>query len=169
VEILNLIPVAGGVALLLFGRRLFWLLVASAGFLAGFTFVTLFLEEPSTTSALVAGLLAGAAGALIALFAQKVAVTLGGFLAGGYGLMVLAGGVPGISSIPEWIPFLVGGVIGAFLIRIVFEWTLIVLTSLIGAILVTHFLSVGPAFLVPLTVLVAVVGIVIQARSKRRK
>lgn len=168
-EILNLLPVAAGVALLLFGRRLFWLLVAAAGFLAGFTFVSLFLEEPSTTSALVAGLLAGVAGALVALFSQKVAVTLGGFLAGGYGLMVLAGGLTGVSTIPEWISFLIGGVIGAFLIRIVFEWTLIVLTSLIGAVLVTHFLGVGPTLLVPLTVLIAVAGIIIQIRSKRKR
>ena len=83
--------------------------------------------------------------------------------------MILAAGIAGLGNIPEWIPFLVGGVLGAVLLRQVFEWTLIVLTSLIGAILITHYLTVGASLLVPLTVLIAAVGIVIQVRSRRKK
>jgi len=174
-DLLTLIPVGAGIALVIFGRRLFWLLVAAAGFLAGFWLASMIVENPSDSTAVIAGILGGLLGAGLALFAQKVAITVGGFLAGGYALMTLLAGVTGTGNISEWIPFLVGGVAGALLIRTVFEWALIVLTSLIGAVLITHFLEaghilrVGGTVLTILTVLIAAVGCLIQIRSKRSK
>jgi Domain of unknown function (DUF4203) len=168
-ELLEYLPIPAGLALLLFGRKLFWLLLAATGFLVGFLIASQFVESPESSSALIVGLVFGAIGALLALFAQKIAIALGGFLAGGYAAMTFAAAVTALSTIPAWIPFLIGGIAGALLLRQVFEWTLLVLTSVIGAILILQPFDGGSTIIPILTILLAVVGIVIQARSKSKK
>src|SRR5258707_6700681 len=72
-----------GVVILLFGRRLFWLCVAAVGFAAGVEFAPHFVHEPSTLVLLTVAILLGVIGALLALFLQKIAIAVAGFLAGG--------------------------------------------------------------------------------------
>ena len=166
---LEYLPIPAGLALLFFGRKLFWLLVAAAGFLVGFLLAPHLLEQASSSSSLIVGLVLGVVCALIALFAQKIAIVLGGFLAGGYAAMTLAAGFIALSGIPDWVLFLVGGIAGALLLRQVFEWTLVVLTSIIGAMLVMQPFDFDSSVLTILTILLAGVGLVVQARSKTRK
>jgi hypothetical protein len=117
----------------------------------------------------IVGLVCGIVGALLALFAQKFAIVAGGFLAGGYATMTILSGTNMAGSVPEWAPFLVGGVIGALLLRVVFEWTLIVLTSIIGAILIVHPFGLGSTLLTISTLVLTGVGIVVQARSRKKQ
>ncbi len=72
-----------GVVILLFGRRLFWLCVAAVGFAAGVEFAPHFVHEPSTLVLLTVAIVLGFIGALLALFLQKIAIAIAGFLAGG--------------------------------------------------------------------------------------
>ncbi len=132
-----------GVVLLAFGRKLFWLFVGAVGFVAGMRFAETFLKGTPDDTVIMYSLIFGVVCAAMAVAIRKVAVGAAGFFAGGYFLVQLlnvsAGGVPLAGpgqQIAPWLLFLVGGVIGAVLMNIVFSWTLIVLSSIGGATLI---------------------------------
>ena len=158
-----------GLALLVLGRKLFWLMVAVAGFAVGWFLTPQLFPGSSEQIPIITGVALGLLGALLALFAQKVAIWLGGFLAGGYILMSLIRGFSDSVAFPVWIPFVVGGILGAILLKQVFEWGLIVLTSILGAVLVVFgFDGSENVHLLPVMIL-SIIGIVIQARLKGKK
>src|SRR2546423_6852692 len=72
-----------GASVLFFGRRLFWLCVAAVGFAAGVEFAPHLMHEPSPVLLLSVAVVLGLIGALLALFLQKIAIAVAGFLAGG--------------------------------------------------------------------------------------
>ncbi|MGH7982190.1 MAG: DUF4203 domain-containing protein [Candidatus Udaeobacter sp.] len=159
-----------GIVILLFGRKLFWLCVAAVGFAAGVEIAPHLVHEPSTLLALTVAVVLGIIGALLALFLQKVAIAVLGFLAGGK----LAGAIASAFFVHygqhSTIVFLVGGIVGAILLLVLFDWALIVVSSLIGA----HLIVFQGAITLPSagsTILflgLAVVGIIVQATSLRR-
>jgi hypothetical protein len=166
---MNIPLAAAGILLLVFGRKLFWLLVGAAGFLAGYYAGGLIVESATGEAPLILGLALGLAGAVLAFFAQKIAIVLGGFLAGGFIAAKLAGGMEGLSTFPEWVPFVVGGIVGALLLKVIFEWTLIVLTSFLGAAMVIAGAGIGDGSTATmLTLIIGAIGIVVQARTKRK-
>ncbi|MBA2585578.1 MAG: hypothetical protein H0U99_03740, partial [Chthoniobacterales bacterium] len=69
-----------GIALLLCGRRLFWLFVAALGFAAGIYLTPLVVHEAPAWLALVISLGLGALGALFALLLQRLAIAVAGFV-----------------------------------------------------------------------------------------
>src|SRR5919197_4358116 len=115
-----------GVVILLFGRKLFWLCVAAVGFAAGVEIAPHLVHEPSPLLALAIALVLGLVGALLALFLQKIAIAVLGFLAGGK----LAGAIATAFFVEygqhSTVIFLVGGIIGAILLLVLFDWALIV-------------------------------------------
>jgi hypothetical protein len=133
-----------GLAALLFGRQLFWLFVAAAGFFLGFNLGQQFLGPDPFWLATLVGLLAGTAGALLAVFAQRLALALAGFIAGGY-LFVFLGSYLGLGSGTESfdllsvVVFIVGGIIGAALVSIFFDVALILLSAVLGATLTSDY------------------------------
>src|SRR4029079_7071421 len=72
-----------GVVVLFFGRKLFWLCVAAVGFAAGVELAPHLVSQPSPLLALTFALVLGFLGALLAMFLQKLAVAMVGFLGGG--------------------------------------------------------------------------------------
>jgi len=78
-----ILSVVIGAVVLLFGRKLFWLCVAAIGFAAGVTLASHLVSEPTPLLQLTFAILLGFIGALLALFLQKLAIGLAGFLAGG--------------------------------------------------------------------------------------
>ena len=65
-----------GVAILFFGRRLFWLCVAAVGFAAGVELAPHLMHEPTPLLALSIALVLGFIGALLATFLQKIAIAV---------------------------------------------------------------------------------------------
>ena len=159
-----------GIVILLFGRKLFWLCVAAVGFAAGVKLASQFIHESSSVWSLVVALALGLLGALLALFLQKVAIAVLGFLTGGY----LANGIAAAFFVHYgqyyMIIFLVGGIVGAILLLVLFDWALIVVSSLIGANLIVYQGAITlPATGSTIVFLgLAVVGIIVQAASFRR-
>lgn len=158
---------AGGLLLVL-GRKLFWLFVAILGFAAGLTVAArLFHVQPEWLQ-LVTGLAVGILGALLAYFLEKVAIAVAGFLGGAYiatSLAIsLAGNMGQQGDVLSWVFFIVGGIVGAVLAVMLFDWALIILSSLAGALLVMEGLKLtGPVgWLIALGLFI--VGIVIQSR-----
>ena len=71
------VPIIGvivGAAILLFGRKLFWLFVAALGFAVGVEIATYFMHEPPVWMTLVIALGLGILGALLAILLQKLAI-----------------------------------------------------------------------------------------------
>jgi hypothetical protein len=160
-----------GVLLLLLGRRLFWLFVGVAGFVAGVEAAPYLLPHQTELFMLVVALVLGILGALLALFLQKVAIALAGFAVGGYLTMVLAApllGGTGIQYPGAWLCFLIGGILGAILLFAFFNWALIILSSMHGAQLILRSLVPPHRYFTIIFALLAVTGIVIQATTYRR-
>jgi len=160
--------VIAGALLLAFGRRLFWLFVAVCGFAVGLRLTNQFLVTRSDWLALIVALAAGLFGALLALFFQHLAIGVAGFLAGA----LIAAGVLdrlGFQGDPSfWIAFVIGGVLGAVLIKIIFDWSLIALSSLAGSSLIVEALQLRerPEFL--LWLLLLGLGVAVQVAQMRR-
>jgi hypothetical protein len=139
---INLINVILGGALLLAGRKLFWLFVGAVGFITGLQLASSFWQGPETL-ALVFGLIIGVIFALLAIFLQTITIGIAGFLAGGYilnAMAVMFGLEAGL------IIYIIGGIIGLALVIFLFDWAIITLSSLAGAsLLVQAFLTEGGA------------------------
>ncbi len=166
---LPIISAAIGAIVLLFGRKLFWLCVAAIGFAAGMALAPHIAHEPTAMLQLSFAILLGFIGALLALFLQKLAIGLAGFLAGGR----LAVGLVAtffVQYAPQyWLIFIVGGMIGALLLLILFDWALVLISSLIGAHLITNAITLPPTGAVLLFTALVLLGVIIQAVTMRRK
>ncbi len=158
-----------GLALLVFGRKAFWLFVAGVGFFAGIALAARFLQGQPDWLVLVLALVAGGLGALAAIFLQHLAVTVAGFLAGGYMLVEFSQWL-GI-DMGGWMlfVFLVGGLLGAGLVASTFEWALIIITSLSGATLLVQSFQIDGLLRLALLAAFAMAGIILQAAALRRE
>src|SRR5713101_2490071 len=110
-----------GAVILLFGRRLFWLCVAAVGFAAGAEIAPHLVHEPSTLLALTVALVLGFIGALLALFLQKIAIAVAGFLTGGKLAVAIVAAFFAQHAHAFEITFLIGGIIGALLLLALFD------------------------------------------------
>jgi hypothetical protein len=159
-----------GLIVLTLGRKLFWLFVGAVGFIIGISLVTQFFSAAPLWLVLVIAFVAGVLGALLALFVQRVAIGLAGFIGGGYVLLTALNFLGfQVTSVPAWLIFLIGGIIGLVLMMALFDWTLIVLSSLTGASLVVQAVRLNPELSAVLFVGLLIVGLVVQARLLRRE
>jgi len=169
----QLLAVAFGAVLLLAGRRIFWLVLGIVGFLFGFDLADRLLGLESHGLGLLIGLLAGLVGVFVAIFLQKLAVGVAGFLIGGYLTLAVLQAHPGSLSGFDLLAFVVGGVICAFLALWLFEIALILLSALAGAALVVQGLGLEPAAATLGFLVLVVLGIAVQAgigpRKRRRR
>ena len=159
--------ILGGV-LLVAGRKLFWLFVGAAGFVAGLQLATQFWQGPELL-ALVVGLVIGVIFALLAIFLQGVAIGVAGFLAGGYVLTVLAGMIGLNQGAFSWIVYVIGGILGVLLVIFLFDWALITLSSLAGASLITQALLIPSGIAGVVFLALVIVGVVIQGSMLQRE
>ncbi len=157
-----------GIGMLLFGRRLFWLFVGAAGFIFGMHIAALLPRgRPEwITIAIATG--AGLLGALFAVFLQRLAIAVAGFVLGGYVFPVILGELGWRSATPHWILFLAGGVAGLILVSVLFDWALIILSSVSGAIMILGPLHAGVHAKRLLIVLLIAVGVAVQSGLMRR-
>jgi len=158
-EIFNIIL---GITLLLFGRKLFWLFVAVAGFIVGVEFAAMFLADKPQWVLLLVGIAAGSLGALVAIFAQRIAFALAGFYAGTFLTLLLT--QPFISSEVILIFLLAGGVIGAILSAWILDPALIILSCLIGAGAIVKALGTGQLLSAVIFVMLVAAGIFTQTK-----
>ena len=171
VQNLFFVPIVGaliGVVILFFGRKLFWLCVAAVGFAAGAEIAPHLVHEPSPLLQLTVALILGLIGALLAFLLQKIAIAVVGFLAGGK----LAGAIAAAFFVHytqhSTIIFVIGGIVGAILMLVLFDWALIIVSALIGAHLIQNAITLPPSGSTIVFLGLAVIGILVQAASLRR-
>lgn len=163
---MSFVNILVGAALLFFGRRAFWLFVAGAGFVAGLSLANNILEVPESVG-LIIGIAIGLLAALLAVFLQRFAISLAGFLVGGYialqalPMLNLDGGGA------TWLAFIIGGIIGVFLVGMFLDWALISLSSLAGASLISEALNLSSGLGTVVFIILVVIGVVFQGRELR--
>lgn len=164
---MEILRIAVGVCLLIFGRKLFWLLVGAIGFLAALGLASEVLHSQPQPVAIIAALVIGLLGALLAVFLQKVAVVAAGLVAGGYSALLLMNWFGSDTAHFPWIPVIIGAIIGALLMAMLFEWALILLSSVTGAYLIAQVVDGGFDASLALFAVLSIAGIAIQARSRK--
>ncbi|MDA8240361.1 MAG: DUF4203 domain-containing protein [Nitrospiraceae bacterium] len=158
-----------GIALLAAGRNLFWLFLGGTGFILGFDLAGRLVHGQPQGVMFVIAVVAGVACALLALFLQKLAIIVAGFIAGGYLLPALVKEFGVSDGHYHWLLFIVGGIVGALLMKVFFNWALIILSSVVGSNLIIEAVHFGPQIRKLFFVCLLLLGIVIQTGITQRK
>jgi MFS family permease len=170
-EIINLVL---GIILLTLGKKLYWLFVAIVGFVIGLVFVGTYIQLEPQWLVYVVAFGIGVIGAILAVFVQKIAIAVVGFIVGGYGAYYLASTyltVPNDTT--NLVAFIVGGIVGLILVASLFNWALYILSSWAGSTLITQAVNanvqLSPEFSMAIFFVLFVLGMVIQAGLMREK
>jgi hypothetical protein len=166
----TILTLALGILLLFFGRRAFWIFVAVVGFIAGFTFATMFVHGQSELVIVLIAIGAAIIGAFLAIVLEWLAVLIAGFLAGGYLATSLAVSLGMTTASGNWLIYIIGGIIGLILVAALFDWAIIVLSVLLGTEIIMTFLrTYVPAYYWLVFLGLVVVGIVVQVGIWHRR
>ncbi|MDA1369971.1 MAG: DUF4203 domain-containing protein [Proteobacteria bacterium] len=169
-EPIFLISLAGGLAVLFFGRRLFWLYIGLVGVLAGFELSQTYFPDMPYWLSLTIAIILGVIMAVLAIALQYVAMALAGFVGGAYVALQIMTLLPAIdvSQLPEWL-LLVPGVFGALICLVVFNPALIVLSSFTGAAVLAQLVPLDPLLQNGLMLVLALVGMGFQFVVYKRR
>jgi hypothetical protein len=165
---MNILSIIIGLILLFVGRKLYWLFVAVVGFAVGFYLAGLLLPQTAPIVHVLIGLVAGVLGAAFAVFLHQLAVGIAGFIGGGWLALQLLSLLGFSAAGLNWIPFIIGGIIGAVLVVLVFDWALIVLSSLAGAFLVGSAINILALWSDLIILVLFLIGLVTQASILKR-
>lgn len=166
---LPIASIAIGALILLFGRRLFWLFVAVVGFWIGFELTPHLVQNPPPWLALAIALVLGLIGAALAFIVQKIAIAIAGFLAGGHIAAALLAAFLNTPPQPSWVPFIIGGILGAILLLVLFDWALILFSSIAGAELIVRHIHLPSTGATILFLGLTICGVIFQATLFRRR
>lgn len=165
---INLINMILGGALLVTGRKLFWLFVGAVGFMTGIQVAARFSQGPEPF-ALITGIVFGIVFALLAVFLQTIAIGVAGFFSGAFVLASLASMLGLDSGSSSLFIYLIGGIIGVALVIFLFDWAVITLSSLAGASLIVQAIVSERAAGGLLFIVLFVIGILIQGSALRNE
>lgn len=138
-----------GVLILIAGTRFYKLTLMAPGFIIGALVAVNygnFLGLPPAGGIdprLLVGVLLGGAAALAMIFLEQMAIALTGALAGGALVMIVGPMV--VASIEWYVPF-AGALVGALVFPSLYRKLLVPTTALLGAVCVTHSLSLTDNF-----------------------
>lgn len=155
-----------GAALLVAGRKLFWLFIGVLGFITGIQVTAAIWQGPDWLL-LVIGLIVGLIFAALATFVQALAIGAAGFLSGGYAALMLSGMLGMEVGAQSWIVYIIGGLIGIALVGFLFDWAIITLSSFAGASLVTQAVAPQSGNAPLIFLFLVIIGVVVQGSSLR--
>jgi hypothetical protein len=158
-----------GILLLLLGRRLFWLFVGVAGFIAGLTLVPQFISGQSELAILLIAIIAGIIGAILAIMLEGLAILIAGFLAGGYLMTTLVVSLGFHVSAEPSVIYIIGGIAGLLLVAVFFDWAIIILSTLLGAEILMPVLHLSRSNYWLAFLALVLVGIAVQAGIWHRR
>jgi Domain of unknown function (DUF4203) len=166
---MNIINLVLGVVLLTTGKKLYWLFVAVVGFIIGLSLATQYVKLNPSWLVYVVALGGGIIGAILATFLQHLAIALAGFVVGGYGAYYLFSLLGKNPEPYNWLVFVIGGIVGLFLVASVFNWALYLLSAWAGATLVTEAIGLQAQLGLILFFVLFVLGMIIQAGLFRER
>jgi hypothetical protein len=132
--------VIGGIILFL-GHELNFLFAGAMAALLGFRLTPLLPPQWPGWADYAFIIALGVVAAIAVLLNERVGYFISGFLAGG--LFLVEYYAPNTLTIP-WLPFVIGGVIGALVIGVFTDWALILVTAAIGAYYLLNLFVLDP-------------------------
>lgn len=159
---MSLAGIAAGIVLLLFGRKIFWLFVGIMGFIYGLNIAMLVFPGYPTWVFFTAALCTGIIGALVAVFLQRVMAGLAGFLAGAYLVFSSLNFFAIDMGQFTWIACSIVGILCGVICFLLFDWALIILSSLVGALLIVQSMDTGVRITASVFAVSSIAGIAIQ-------
>lgn len=149
-----------GLGLVVAGRNIFWLVIATMGFLFGLEVAQLLLPDQSIWLTLVIGVILGLGGAVLAIIFERLAFILAGFFAG-FLLVIICAANTGMGQMPAVLPYLAGG-LGALLAGLLTDWAIIVLSAAVGAAVLVSVLGFQPVISSVIFLVLTVIGVAVQ-------
>jgi hypothetical protein len=143
-----------------FGRRLFWLFVAIAGFLVGMEFAGIMLAGEPQWLQISAAAGTGLLGALLAVLVQPVAFAFAGFYAGAYLAIILTQSFGAADHVMLF--FAAGGLTGAVLAVLIMDRAIMVLSCIVGAGAIVATLNIEKQTAAIVFLLLAAAGVLVQ-------
>jgi len=160
--------VVTGVVLLFLGRHLYTALIGLLGFFFSYAASPDLVVLPSEYRLIIA-VIVGIFSAVLALLLRKFAVFLAGGMLGAGGAVWALSLVELPSDVLFWAALVLAAVLGAWVLHLVFETALVVVSSFIGALLVVAAAGLeGLPARIGVAALI-VVGVVVQTRPSREK
>lgn len=167
-----------GMAVLLLGRQLFWIFVGAVGFSLGLFVSSILFTQGAEWMQLLIGVLVGAVFAVLSILIQKPMAAIAAFFAGGLFDMLIfrlvGSGLGADSHIGwvSWVLFLIGGIVSAIVILIIFDWALIALSSMIGASMIMSAIgrlgNLSPLIGIVIFVALVATGMWVQSKFMQR-
>ena len=160
-----------GLLSLLLGRRLFWLFAGIVGFALGW-WITLLLLPPTVNPILrvIIGVIVGVILGVLARFLGKWAIRIVAAIAGFVILPLLLGNLGMLGGLPQFLWAVAGAVLGFVFALFLADWTLIFLSSILGAGLILSgtqaFVTLSEAVRLIVGFILIAVGVVVQSRQK---
>jgi hypothetical protein len=163
-----LILIVLGLLSLLLGKRLFWLFAGIVGFALGWWLTGLLL--PDGLVRLLVGLIVGLILGGLSRFLGKWAIRLVAAVAGFVILPMVLGNLGMLGGINQFLWAVIGAVLGFVCALFLADWTLIFLSSILGAGLILNgaqtFVALSEAVRVLVGFVLIALGIMVQSRQK---
>lgn len=164
-----------GLLALLFGKRLFWLFAGIVGFALGWWLMGFINQD---VLRIVVGIIVGLILAGLSRFLGKWAIRIVAAIAGFVILPLLLGSLGMLGGISDFLWAVVGAILGFVFALVLADWTLIFLSSILGAGLILNgvqtFLiaaQIGAVFSGAIRMIIGfiliAVGVVVQSRQKQ--
>jgi hypothetical protein len=166
---MTLAKVLAGLCALFLGRQLFSLFVGVVGFALGMEFGPRVYWGVSDFGILASAVALGIIGAALAYLVQDLMIAVVGIVAGSTiaaEFFLMAMPYPGRTL---WFALFVGGFAGALLLLALFDWSVIVLSSLFGAGMIVRAVAPDPSVARIAFVVLLAIGIAAQAAFMRRR
>lgn len=160
---IDILHILIGIIILISGRKLFWLFVGCVGFVIGFHYTPYLWNIQSHLILIIIAIITGIIGAVLAVFFQKIAIGLAGFAAGGYIAVNILNLIGFQIGQLIWLPYLIGGIIGALLLFLIFDWALIVVSCFAGASMIIQAVHLNPTVKLGLFCVLIIMGGIIQS------
>ncbi len=154
--------ITGGL-LLVAGKKLYWFFVGTLGALAGLFVSETFFHPQSMGDRVLVAVGIGAAFAILALILQRIMIGVAGFIAGGYLGVALVDALQLPVSEYRWVVFILGGLIGIMIVKMLFDFSLVIISSAAGAILITRAVQMDGAKSLIILLVLIIAGVVVQS------
>ena len=156
-----------GLLSLLLGKRLFWLFAGIVGFALGWWLMGFINQD---VLRLIIGIIVGLVLAGLSRFLGKWAIRIVAAIAGFVILPMLLGNLGMLGGISELLWAVVGAILGLVSALFLADWTLIFLSSILGAGLILNgaqvFVALAEAVRIIIGFILVAVGVIVQSRQK---
>ena len=149
------------------GKRLFWLFAGIVGFALGWWLMGFINQD---VLRLIIGIIVGLVLAGLSRFLGKWAIRIVAAIAGFVILPMLLGNLGMLGGISEFLWAVVGAILGLVSAMFLADWTLIFLSSILGAGLILNgaqvFVALAEGVRIIIGFILVAVGVIVQSRQK---